>query len=238
MKKMIVCLVIAMLVSVTAFAYADGQSINGYYCRIPGIVISTNVAVRVSPSTSADSYGQLHNGDSCMILGRMGDWYVIDLASCGLKDDLEGFGYAKASLIEESPRWIILTEYTVLYSDPWGTGDSNGEKSAGTPLLVTHENWEYYCVQTRGESAGASFVRKSDVGNYSSSYYAKYIVVDGDAPVYDCNNTDVILGKLKTQDIVEVISYGLEYSQIIYTSKDGYTYNGLVRTQNLNPIIN
>ncbi|MBQ9267168.1 MAG: SH3 domain-containing protein [Clostridia bacterium] len=233
MKRLLAFLVMLVVVCASTVSLANGDL--GYYYSRSGIVICTNVSIRESPSTSAKAYGQLHNGDSCLIVGRQGNWLLIDLASCGFKNNPEGVGYAKASLISEEPYWIVLTKYTVLYTDPWGTGDSNGEKSAGTPLLVTSENGEFYCVQTKSGSAGASFIRKRDVGWYSNSQYAQYIVIDGDVPLYDYYGAGSNqVGKLKTLTIVDVISYGGAYSYICY-GNDNYAW---IETQHLQRIAN
>ena len=249
MKKLIsVLTLIALLItSLSCFtiASADGYNSNYYYsyqARWSGIVICTNISIRESPSTSAKRYGQLHNGDVVTIVGENNGWYTILLSSTGLKDippDDYAVGYAKSSLIKANPYWIILTQYTAVYDDPWWTGNSNGEFVAETPLLVKSENEFYYCVQTKNGAAGSSFIRKSDVGQYTPDCEPGYaVVVDGPTDVWNYMGDSYVIGTLKTLDIVQVVEWGPDYSHI-YFKYDGTNYcDAMVQTLKLQPVFN
>ena len=256
MKKFFSIILVMMLIFTfvggltTAFAdgyYGSNNYYNNYFYayqyRWSGIVICTNISIRESPSTSAKRYGQLHNGDVVTIVGENNGWYTILLSSTGLKDiplDEGAVGFAKSSLIKSNPGWIVLTQYTNVYDDPWWTGNSNGEFVSGTPLLVKSENEYFYCVQTKGSTAGSSFIRKSDVGRYSpvegEPGYA--VVVDGPVDVWTYYGESYVLGQLKTQDIVQVVEWGPESSHIYYKLSDNQFVDAWVSSLKLQPIIN
>ena len=201
MKKLTsLLLVVLMMMTFMAASYAEDST---YYSERTGTVICTQLTVRSTPSTNGKSCGKLKNGQTCTIIGRTGDWYIIDLASCGFKNYPEGTGYAKASLIVEDPRWIVLTKYTVMYADPWSMQKSNGEQSSRVLQVISENEW-LYCVQTRETTAGSSFILKSDVGQYSNPDEYNFVVVGGDAALYDDTLSEQI-ATLKTFDIVQFI---------------------------------
>ncbi len=235
MKKMVSALIAVMMVftflNVTsALASGDGY----YYGNVVGVVICTNISIREAPNTSAKRYGQLHNGDVVTIVGESNGWYYIDLASTGLKGVNGGIGYAKANLIKTTPYWIVLTKYTPVYADPWNySGLNNGELDKGTPLLVLTENNEYYDCRIKDGQPGVTFVRKSDVGRFNPDCEPEYaVVVDGPVNIY--NNSWASIGSLKTLDLVQVMSWGDGYSNILL--KDGST--AWIETLHINPVIN
>lgn len=243
MKKFI-ALIIALCMAISicgAFADAERyfEAENAYRSRWTGIVMCTNITVRMSPSTSAQKYGQLHNGDVVRIVEQLDGWYAIDLKTSGLKDAPDGVGYIKSSLVKSNPYWIVTTQYTPVYSDPWGTGNSNGEISVNTPMMVVSENNYYYCVQTRPQSAGSSFIRKYDVGRFSAECEPGYaVVVDGPIYAYSYFDPGYQLGKLESFEVVQVVEWGEWNTHIFYTKKDGTYYDAYVPSMNLQPVIN
>lgn len=241
MKKIVSILLIFCLVFSFSVALADNyNNVNSAYrYGWTGIVICTNISVRESPSTSAKRYGQLHNGDVVKILDQDDAWYTIDLSTCGFKDIFEGYGYIKKSLVKITPYWIVTTKYTPVYADPWGSGMSNGEMATGTPMLVISENNYFLCVQTRGTSAGSSFIRRSDIGYYTPDCEPGYaVVVDGPIDVWQYYGESYVIGSLKTFDIVQVVEWGYEYSHIYYKTKNDTYSDAMVLTLNLQPVIN
>ena len=224
--KRFVILVLSLVLVLGCVSTANGEH-SDFACR--GIVICTNVTIRNSPSTSASSYGQLHNGDVVHILYESNGWYAIDLATTGLTNS-GGVGYAKSSLIKAAPYWIVLTSYTPVYADPWYTGNSNGELSTNTPLLVISENDDFFCVQTHTGVAGASFVRKNDVGRITSEFEQGWaVIVKGDATFI----TDNGYGTIKKNKLVQISSWGEPNSYVFY---DGYY--GWIDSDYLQPVIN
>ena len=231
MKKLFaISLIVMILLASCLTAQADGE----WYYSYTGVVMCTNISVRKTPSTSAQRYGQLHNGDVVKIYENSNGWLTIDL---GFVNMGEGVGYIKSSLVKESPCFIVLTKYTPVYADPWWTGESNGEISGGTPMLLISESRDFYCVQLHTGKAGSTFVRKSDVGRYNPECEPGYaVVMDGPIDVYDYNRTQII-GQLKTDNLVQVLSYEYEWSHIYYKSGDNY-YDAWVPTSNLGAVIN
>ena len=224
-KAMAVVLMMILVLSVIVVARADYS--------YTGVIICTNISVRTEPNTSAKRYGQLHNGDVVRILQDTGKWMTIDLSYSGLGD---GVGYVLSSLVKESPCFIVLTKYTEGYDDPWGTGKQNGQFSKGEPKLLKNQNGQYYCIQPHKGQAGSSFIRVSDVGRYTQDCEPGYaVVMDGPIDVYDYYNT--YIGQLKTESIVQVLSWGADWSQIYYKVGDEYVEVWVVTT-NLAPVVN
>ena len=248
MKK-VLCVILALLMIVsltTAFAdggyYYNSNYSCAYQYRWSGIVICTNISIRESPSTSAKRYGQLHNGDVVTIVGENNGWYTILLSSTGLKNiplDDYAVGYAKSSLIKSNPYWIVLTQYTYVYDDPWWTGNQNGEFTANTPLLVKSENDQFYCVQTKNGTAGSSYIRKSDVGRFTPDCEPGFgVVVDGPVDVWTYYGDSYVLGQLKTLDVVQVVEWGAESCHIFYKVDDTNYDDAWVSALKLQPVIN
>jgi len=242
MKKFLSLLIILCLIFSICGALADAnryyEAQYAYRFSRQGIVVCTNITVRESPSTSAGKYGQLHNGDVVYIVGETDGWYAIDLETAGLKEVSYGIGYIKSSLVKSNPYWIVTTKYTPVYADPWGSGMSNGEMATGTPMLVVSENEYYLCVQTRHQSAGSSFIRRSDIGQYTPDCEPGYaVVVDGPADVRSYGDYSVI-GKLDSFSIVQVVEWGEVGCHIYYqVSKDNYV-DAWIDTLKIQPVIN
>lgn len=243
MKKLIALIVVVCLAIFSCSAFADAERYYeaeyAYRFMWTGVVMCTNITVRMSPNTSAQKYGQLHNGDVVKIVEQLDGWYAIDLQTSGLKDVPDGVGYVKSSLVKSNPYWIVTTKYTPVYSDPWGTGNSNGEISVNTPMMVVSENDYYYCVQTRPQSAGSSFIRKYDVGKFTPDCEPGFAVaIDGPVYVLSYFDPGYQLGTLDSFDVVQVVEWGPQNSHIFYTKKDGTYYDAYVPTMYLQPVIN
>ena len=236
MKKTLALIMAVLMVLGVCGAIADtGYEEIDY--ESSAICICTNASIREAPNTSAKRYGQLHNGDVCKIIGEEGQWAIIDLTSTGLPDvPKDGIGYALKRLFKRSPYWIVLTNYTDVYADPWYSGQSNGALVENTPLLVISENKDFYCTRLKNGQAGVTFVKKSDVGYYTSDYTSSYAVVaKGPISVYSDDWHE--LGTLKALDIVQVYSWLDDYSYIHIEIK-GETLEGWVDTNCIQPVIN
>ena len=162
-------MVMAIMFSTVTVAMAETK----YYKQpAEAVVISTNVSVRERMNENADRIARLSNGDKVNIVGESGRWYIIDMSTFNQPELIGVYGYALKQYFLKNPKWITLTaDETYLWADPWGTGISNGSKSKGTKMLVLMETAEWYVVQTRDNSAGSSFIKKSDVyqnGNTST----------------------------------------------------------------------
>lgn len=165
MKKIfltVMMVVVMLLGSVANVALAETK-----YYKQPeeAIVVSTSVSIRAKTNEESDRLAKMSNGDWVKIIGENGRWYIIDL-TYNYPDWNGSYGYALKQYFVKNPEWITLTaEETYLWADPWGTGISNGSKVKGTKMLVLMETAEWYVVQTRDNSAGSSFIKKSDVYN-------------------------------------------------------------------------
>jgi hypothetical protein len=184
-------LAFAFVFSVIGMTFAPSEALaDDYYNYLypytrQGTVLCRQLNVRVSPKTSAKSYGKLKNGQTCTIVGQYNDWIMVDLNSCGLSGDGQSFGFVKYGLIEFDPGWIVLTQYTNLYATPWQTFNyKNGEQS-GRVLLVIEQNYGYYAVQCCESTPGTSFIYAGDVGQYSQYGQNLYVVAEDKVPVYD-----------------------------------------------------
>ena len=224
-----IALVFVIVFSFTAIAKADIPYYN--QANSIGVVICTRLNVRLEPRTSANSIGTLTNGQSCIIVGEYGDWYAVDLASLKFKDAPSGIGYIKKGLLQENPQWIILTKYTELFTDPWGSGKKNGEQSKRALMVIARNNY-YFCVQCTESSAGSAFVRISDVGQYSQQGTRNYVVIQKDIPLVNTNGE--VISNLKRFEVVRMYSYGTEYSYV-YTESN---LAGYVETRYLGAVIN
>lgn len=192
MKNRVLSLLLAALFLLLplSFAGADGGSYydsTSYYDSVTdsylfgtphtGIVICTKMNVRDRASTNGKSYGSIKNGQPVKILGtsRDGNFYVIDLQSCGFSNQAAGsYGYAKNSLIKIDPEFIATTKLTNLYATPWSTELKNGEQN-GRFFLIIAEYGNWFAVQSAESTPGSAFIRAADVGSYSQ-YAAKYVV--------------------------------------------------------------
>lgn len=148
----------------TMFAFYAVEAKADYKAK-EGIVTSSRVWVRDTPDYNSKNYVTIHNGDKVKIIDEFGDWYVIDKASIGG----EGKGYALKQFIHVGAYEIEVDTTVILWADPWGSGVANGEKYSGTKFLVLAETEDYYCVQTTDDSAGSSFIKKSDL--YNPKFY-------------------------------------------------------------------
>lgn len=165
--KAIIATVMVMAIMLGMVSTASAAEM--YKKPVEAVVISTNVSIRERTQENADRIARLSNGDIVNIVGESGRWYIIDMSTFN-QPELKGkLGYALKQYFLKNPKWITLTaDETYLWADPWGSGISNGSKSKGAKMLVLMETNDWYVVQTRDDSAGSSFIRKSDVNGNSN----------------------------------------------------------------------
>ncbi len=245
MKKVFALILVLVLAlgMCSAFAEADGYNyssfFNGNY-TYRGMVICTRLTVRETPSRNARSLGQLRNGDVVHILAEQGEFYQIDLS--GTRLNRTGVGYILKDLVQNNPRWIVLTKYTEVCSDPWYSSLTlePAHLSSGTPVLVINENYEFYCVQLHSGTAGVGFIRKSDVGQYTDWGSASYgVVIAETTEVWDYGQIGIrSLGKLNRDTVVQVLAWGDPYSNILYSASDGSLYSAWISTDLIQPVVN
>ena len=230
MKRIVaLALIFAVLFTFVTVAFADYV---GY--SFSGIVICTKLTVRKSPSINASWYCRLKNGDIVKVIDDDGKWATIDLASIGQG---EGVGYVKSGLVKPTPCFIVLTKSTNGWDDPWYMGLKNGEFSAGEPKLVKSQTAEFYCIQPHKGHAGSSFIRITDVGMFTQDCEPGHaVVMDDKVAVYDYYSSNVI-GQLNTNDIVQVLEYGSDWSHIYYENEAGFV-DALIETIYLGPVLN
>lgn len=226
------------------YVSTPGQSYDGSFY---GVVICSQMSVRNQPSTSGNSYGTIKNGQPVRILGsvtnRNTEFYMIDLASCGLKGTpTETYGYAKANLIKAYPEYIHVTSLTNLYATPWGDGMKNGEQT-NRFFLVISENNNWYAVQSTVSSAGSAFIRTSDAprrNRPSSSLTPSYntsttsYIVTGKATVYD-EFSMAMLQKVDSDTPCELISVNGEYSLVLFNKGLRNEFRAWIRSEYISP---
>ena len=234
-------LAIIGITSLTTTAHAENitNPYQQYYYNYahPGTVICTQLTVRTDPSTTASEYGKLKNGQSCSILGQYGEWYIIDLASCNYKDHPTGYGFAKEALIKQDPYWIVLTQYTYMYTTPWQKANKRNGEQSGRVCLVIEEEYPFYAIQCREYTAGTSFVFQWDVGQYSKAGQNLYVCVEDSIPIYDSPWGQ----QIKTVDkftIVDVDSVSGIYSHIVVNAGTAKEFSGWIQSQYIQKIIN
>ena len=200
-----------------------------------GIVICRQMNVRNVPSTNGTTYGQIRNGQPVRIMGITTDnnFYLLDLASCGLAADPGTLGYAKSSLIKIDPTFVATTKYTNLYATPWTTELKNGEQS-GRFFLVIAEYNNWYAVQLNESAPGTAFIRMGDIGQYSA-YQANYVVTV-DSAAYDAETWAQLPSISRftvgaRQDVHE------DYTLLLFTTNNSQ-YSAWVPSQNVALLIN
>ena len=242
-KALLIAVVVAVVcmffLATSDAAHADGENVYEPYFYPyyrSGTVVCSQLTLRSTPSTSGKEYGKLKNGQTCVILGEYDEWFIIDLSSVGISGD---YGFAKSALIKEDPAWIVLTQYTYMYTDPWEYDDAkrNGEQS-GRVCLVISESRAFYCVQCKENSPGSSFIRKRDVGQYSQYGQNLHVVAEADVPVYEApfgGGTKDVLGRFT---IVNVDAYSDIYCHVTVNTGEANQYDGWVESRYLQRIIN
>jgi len=141
---------------------------NEYYY---GIIISTNVNVRIEPSSKSKSIAQLHNGDIVTIIDNPEyGWYEIELEEFNAKDDYET-GFIHSYFVAERPRYVSISyNPATLFYTPWHT--VSNYDSSYKDFLIISENKDFICVQATDNKAGSLFLDKSELGRlgYSMDY--------------------------------------------------------------------
>lgn len=206
-----------------------------------GIVLATRLTVRERPATNAASLGSVKNGRPMRILGitRLDDpanaFFLVDLPSCGVKDaDPGSVGYVKVSLVKLDPYFIAATRLTNLYATPWSTELKNGEQNDRF-FLVVDEGPGWYAVQTISDSAGTSFIRTGDVGNYSKG--ALQYVVTWETPLYD-EVTWTQTRTVKRFAVGRLISSGGDHVLMVFDEGKSTEYRGWIALEHASPLVN
>ncbi len=228
-----------------SIAGADGASYydstyNAYMYSEPhyGIVICTKMNVRDRASTSGKSYCSIRNGQPVRILGVTTDnnFYILDLDSCGKTNNPGGYGYAKRSLIKIDPEFIATTKLTNLYATPWSTELKNGEQNNRFFLIIA-ESGDWYAVQAAESNPGTAFVRRYEVGTYSTyGYYDKYVVT-WDAPAYDISSW-ATLANVKRFTVGSWQGTSGDYTILLFNEGAANQYTAYIPTQYVAPIRN
>ena len=225
--KRFVTFVAIALVLVSFFGVIGNAKADSYPKQ--GMVICTSISVRQEPNTSAERYTRLSNGAVVKIIGETGSWYIVDLNMIGQG---EGQGYCLKRYIDTDVYYITLPETVVAYAHPFDNAKANGEFNKGTRKLVLDENEEWLVIQTRDDSAGSSFIKKSDLfangGNGSNMQQTQingrstsgnqYVVtVPKSLAVRSVpDDNEKAVGFLHNGDLVTVIQYGDYFSSIEY----------------------
>ena len=245
MKKRILSLLLAaillcLLLPLSA-ASADGGSYWDaasrsflYYEPHYGIVICRQMSVRNQPSTRGSTYCQIKNGQPVKILGTSenGDFYVLDLASCGVNGAVPGsYGFAKSALIKMDPEYYHAASSTYLYATPWGDGKMNGEQTGRFFLIISSGNG-WYTVQTNDNAPGTSFIKASQV---AAVYQSKYVVT-WDAPVYDDAGTQIQTVKRFTTGFLTNMNG--ESAQLIFNRGEAGEFTAWISLQYIAPLLN
>ena len=202
-----------------------------------GIVLCTRMNVRDQPSTRGNSYGSIKNGQPVTILGvtEKGDFYVLDLASCGFAGYSTGdYGYAKSSLIKMDPEFIATTKLTNLYATPWSTEKKNGEQTNRFFLIIDQHN-EWFAVQAMEGSPGSAFIRSRDIGQYTPQYQSMYVVT-WDTALYDDNMNHI--QNVKRFTTGSMLDASGDYSLVVFNEGTASELQAWILSQYLAPIFN
>ena len=252
-----VAIIMAVAISITVPVSARGDNSNDLYWNegmqayefgTPryGIVICTKMNVRVKANASSKAYGQIKNGQPVKILGvtQKADFYVLDLASCGIKSD-DLYGYAKAGLIKMSPEFIYVSQLTNLYSTPWETDRNtvwyqkqkhkNGEQN-GRYFLVIEQKDDWYAVQAAESAPGTAFIRMRDVDANSPEFYNETYVTTWEAPLLD-ESTWAQTRTVKRFTQGEFVAEYGEYILMSFNTGTANEYRGYINKLYLAPIL-
>lgn len=205
-----------------------------YYEPHFGIVICRQMSVRDRASTSGKTLGQIKNGQPVKILGtsEKGDFYVLDLASCGVKGAVPGsYGYAKSALIKMDPEYYYAASNTLLYATPWGDGKMNGEQTGRYFLIISAGNG-WYAIQTNDNAPGTSFIR---AGSVAAVYQSKYVVT-WDAPLYDDAGNQIQTVSRFTTGFLTNISG--DSAQLVFNKGQANEFTAWIATLYIAPLIN
>ncbi len=202
-----------------------------------GTVISSQLTVRREPDSNSSGYGRIKNGQSCKILGKYGGWLILDLSSLGLDGAPEGIGFVKSNLVKEDPFWIVLTQYTLMYATPWQSMNLENGEQTDRVLLIIEEQYPFYAVQCKENSAGTSFIYQSDVGSYSRDGENLYVCVEDNVPLLDSPSGNPI-STIDKFTIVNVDSYYGDYCHVTVNFRDYNAYSGWVKTQYIQKVAN
>ena len=205
---------------------------NAHY----GVVICRQMTVREKPSTSGKEYAKIGNSQPMKVVGftQNEDWYVIDLGSIGIDNGIQ-YGYGKASLIKLDPQWIYSDKTLPLYATPWSRDKRNGEQGNRYFLVIDQYNG-WYAVQTQESSPGTSFVRSSDVPQYSLYYQSQY-VINWECPCFD-EQSWAVLQTIKRNTVGTVIGEIDDFYMVVFNAGTEKEFRGWINKEFCGLIIN
>lgn len=244
MKKFARILLFLLTITVLALPVLAYASEGDTYWDFPksGVVLCNYASCRKAPSLSnqPERYGGLSNGKQILVLGENSQFYIVDLASTGFANKGVCYIYKKYILVDYN--YITLKEDTVTWATPYGNL-ANGEKSAGTRLLVIEETNDYVAVQLNEGKSGTGFIRKNVISSsnqYQESASNKVLVTANTLAVYpstDDSEVDKAIAFAHQGDILEAVGYPVmgvkEELQPIKWEHLGSTVLGYVHTRYL-----
>ena len=169
MKRSFLVILCVLLTFSACFATAHADYCYPYGW---GTVIATSISIRESPDTRATRLYKANNMDQLYITGEYNGWYYVDCYQSGLSP-VEQYGFVLKKYVKIDGYFITVNDTVNLYTDPWGTDYSNGQKAkAGETLFVISETDEWLCCQlkTNEKQPGSCFIRKSEI-NWNNSQY-------------------------------------------------------------------
>lgn len=124
----------------------------------PGVVISQNVSLRESPSTSATRLASIPNGTILELLDEQNGWYYVTYWNDKTGSPLQG--WSLVDYIVRDPAYITTTKSTYVYATPSRSAKKVGQLVSGTQLVVIGEYDDFWVVNLRSASG---FIYKRDV---------------------------------------------------------------------------
>lgn len=124
----------------------------------PGVVISQNVTLRESPSTTAKQLARPTNGTVLDILSEQNGWYYVRFWDGKSTMPIEG--YVRTNFVVRDPMFVTTTQATYVYSMPDRGAKMVGQLVSGTQLVVIGEYGDFWVVNLRSASG---FIHKNDI---------------------------------------------------------------------------
>lgn len=159
MKKLLAAISVTLiLVLGVSVAFAADSYYGG---TREGVVVSSSAALRVEPHSKADKVGTLQNADTITVVGESGSFYIVDIEQTEFGDDGAYKAYVDKDYILLDAYYLELPVKTKILVAPYLGAKANGEKVAGTKMLVLADIGDWLAVQCRESTAGSSFIHKS-----------------------------------------------------------------------------
>ena len=256
MKRYLAGILVLMMIAL-AMPLATAETYYNWVEPTIGVVISTSVSIRELPKDTSTRLYSAKNMDELVIVDDWNEWYVVDCYKTGLSK-VEKYGYVLKRFVNVNGYNICLSGAPIdVYTDPW-SGMCNGQKAkAGETLYVIYETnqWLVCQLKTEERTPGSCFIKKSDLGMSSSSYYEShgdystgYITAGGQSVsgtrwmvIYDSDGVSVgirvepdlsteMLEIIHSGDIVTVLRNNGEFAYVRYVRQNGQEVYGWVRT--------